>query len=338
MPVRAFVGVVVVSLALTAAVGCSSPSDEADETGPAPGTTETGPAPETTETASPTIPAADSPRIAAFAAPFAETPDVVVGRGDDADDVAIHPSGFVIGVSKHADGGLEVYDLDADRLQWLQLGETNNVDLRGSTVVSSNRSDDAVDVLAFDGGSLVYERSFPVPFEPYGICLYRDTVVVTANGEGRVEQYSLAGERLRRFGDITSQAEGCVADDERGLLYVAEEERGIWRFDADADAGPTGTLVDGVGPHLEEDIEGLTLAGPFLIASSQGDATYAVYRDDEFVASFRIRATAEVDEASGTDGLAADAGLDLLVVHDAENADGRSSNYKYVRLSDVFRR
>ena len=344
MPVGAFAGMVVVALALTAAVGCASPSDGADENGPAPGTTERGPAPETTETeplpetTSPTIPEDDPSRIAATAAPFAETPDLVVGRGDDADDVAIHPNGFVIGVSKHSDGGLEVYDVNGDRLQWLQLGETNNVDLRGSTVVSSNRSDDAIDILAFNGGNLVHERSFPVPFEPYGICLYRDTVVVTANGEGRVEQYSLAGESLRRFGDIRSQAEGCVADDERGLLYVAEEERGIWRFEADADAGRMGTLVDRVGPHLDSDIEGLTLAGPFLIASSQGDSTYAVYRDDEFVASFRIPASAEGEEVSGTDGVAADAQLDLLVVHDAENAGGRSSNYKYLRMSDVFRR
>ncbi|MGH3092442.1 MAG: phytase, partial [Gaiellaceae bacterium] len=197
--------------------------------------------------------------------------------------------------------------------------------------------DDAVDILAFEGGRLEHERSFSVPFEPYGICLYRDTVVVTANEGQRVEQYSLAGRSLRRLDSITSQSEGCVADEERGVLYVAEEDRGIWRFDADPEASPAGTLVDRVGPRLDSDVEGLALAGPFLIASSQGDSTYAVYRDDEFVASFRIPETAEVDGADGTDGLAAEPGLDLLVVHDAENADGRSSNYKYVRLSDVFR-
>jgi 3-phytase len=299
-------------------------------TASAPGTTETS---ATTGTA----PSSDPVRVARAAAPFAETPDLVAGRGDDADDVAIHPRGFVVGTSKNGDGGLEVYDLEAARLQWLELGETNNVDLRGGTVVSSNRSDDAVDVLAFDEGGLDHERSFPVPFEPYGICLYRDTVIVTASDGDRVEQYSLAGRRLRRLGSITSQSEGCVADEDRGILYVAEEDRGIWRFDADPDASPTGVLVDGVGPHLDSDVEGLTLAGPFLIASSQGDSTYAVYRDDEFVASFRIPETAEVDGADGTDGLAAEPGLDLLVVHDAENKGGRSSNYKYVRLSDVFR-
>src|SRR5919106_5626532 len=345
MRARVRVGIVVLACVGLAAGGCSSSPDEADEiessptatgtpsspgTSSSPGTTDTS---ATTETA----PSPDPVQVARDAAPFAETPDLVAGRGDDADDVAIHPGGFVIGTSKNGDGGLEVYALAAARLQWLELGETNNVDLRGSTVVSSNRSDDAVDVLAFEGGRLEHERWFPVPFDPYGICLYRDTVVVTANDDQRVEQYSLAGRRLRRLASITSQSEGCVADEDRGILYVAEEDRGIWRFDADPGASPAGTLVDGVGPHLDSDVEGLTLAGPFLIASSQGDSTYAVYRDDEFVASFRIREAADVDGADGTDGLAAEPELDLLVVHDAENAGGRSSNYKYVRLSDVFR-
>jgi 3-phytase len=343
---RAAVGVVVIACLALAAGACSSSAGEAEETDPSPGatdttspgTSETSSSPGTTETSVTTTGAAPSvDSIAAGAAPFAETPDLMVGSGDDADDAAIHPSGFVIGTSKNDEGGLEVYDLEGARLQWLQLGQTNNVDLRGRTVVASNRSDDAVDVLALEGGRLEHVRSFPLPFEPYGICLYRDTVVVTAEGGERVEQYSLAGRSLRRLGSITSQSEGCVADEERGVIYVAEEERGIWRFDADPEASPTGALVDGVGPHLDSDVEGLTLAGPFLIVSSQGDSTFAVYRDDEYVASFRITEAAEIDGAEGTDGLAAEPRLDLLVVHDAENEDGRSSNYKYVRLGDVFR-
>ena len=92
--------------------------------------------------------------------PFAETPNLTIGSGDDADDMAIHPSGYVIGTNKNDQGGLELYDRKARRLQWLQLGETNNVDLRGSTVVSSNRSRDGVDVLSFKDGRLALVRSF----------------------------------------------------------------------------------------------------------------------------------------------------------------------------------
>lgn len=291
----------------------------------------------TTKAAPPAAPLLNPSRIAGGAAPFAETPDLVVGRGDEADDVAIHLDGYVIGVSKNEDGGLEVYDLAANRLQWLQLGETNNVDLRGNTVVSSNRSEERVDVLSFADGRLAYERSFPVPFDPYGICLYRDTVVVSANEAAHVEQYTLTGRHLRSFDDITSQSEGCVADEKRGLLYVAEEEKGIWKFDADPDARTNGTLIDGLGDHLEEDVEGLTMAEPFLIVSSQGNSTFAVYRRDTYVATFTIPETNEVDGATSTDGIAAEVGLDLLVVHDARNANGTTSNYKYVRLSDIFR-
>jgi myo-inositol-hexaphosphate 3-phosphohydrolase len=88
----------------------------------------------------------------------------VAGRGDDADDVAIHSSGYVIGTSKNDRGGLEVYDARARRRQWLQLGKTNNVDLRGSSVVASNRTRDAVDLLSFRRGRLALVRSFRLPY------------------------------------------------------------------------------------------------------------------------------------------------------------------------------
>lgn len=268
--------------------------------------------------------------------PFAETPSLTIGKGDDADDVAIHASGYVIGTNKNDEGGLEVYDRNGRRLQWLQLGRTNNVDLRGSTVVSTNRTRNGVDVLSFEGGRLVFLRSFPVAFEPYGICLSGETVIVTASGAGRVEQYSLTGKPLRRLSGIESQSEGCVADDVHGVIYVAEEERGIWRFRADAVATSAGTLIDTVQGNLAADVEGLTLVNGHLIASSQGDDRFAIYRGDEFVGSFRIADSGNTDGASGTDGIDANEVLNLLVVHDSENEGGESSNYKYVRLSELF--
>jgi 3-phytase len=268
--------------------------------------------------------------------PFAETPSLVAGSGDEADDVAIHPSGYVIGTSKNDRGGLEVYDSRARRRQWLQLGQTNNVDLRGTTVVASNRSRDRVDVLSFKAGRLALVRSFSVPYEPYGVCLYRKTVVVTANGEGRVEQYSLGGRLLRRLSGIRSQAEGCVADDRRSVLYVAEEDRGIWRFEAAPTAGRSGSLIDDVERNLEPDVEGLTLVGRHLIASSQGDSSFAVYRDDRFLRRFRIAASGSIDAVTGTDGLDASARLRLLVVHDEDNTGGETSNYKFVRLGRLL--
>jgi 3-phytase len=276
--------------------------------------------------------------LASTLAPFAETPDLVAGKGDDADDVAIHPSGYVIGTSKNRRGGLEVYDTDGRRVQWLPLGETNNVDLRGDLVVSSNRGRERIDVLAFRRGRVRLVRSIPVPFEPYGICMVGDTVVVTAGGTGRVEQYTLAGRRLRRLTGIAGQAEGCVADDAGNALYVGEEDRGIWRFPADPRGSRAGRLIDTVEGNLSADVEGLTFVRGRLIASSQGDSTFAVYRKDRLVATFRVVDGNGIDGASKTDGVDASAAVDLLVVHDNDNPGGESSNYKLVRLSALFGR
>lgn len=308
--------------------GCSSSQDR-DET-----EAQSGASSPSTSPAQPPQSRWDFPSVVR---PFAETPTLTIGRGDDADDVAIHASGYVIGTNKNDEGGLEVYDRNGRRLQWLQLGETNNVDLRGSTVISSNRTRNGVDVLSFKAGTLVLLRSFPVAFEPYGICLSADTVIVTASDAGRVEQYSLTGKPLRRLSGIESQSEGCVADDDDGVIYVAEEERGIWRFAADAAASSAGTLIDTVQGNLAADVEGLTLVKGHLIASSQGDDRFAIYRGDEFVGGFRIADSGSIDGASGTDGIDANEALNLLVVHDSENEGGESSNYKYVRLSELFR-
>jgi 3-phytase len=314
-------------LAAVSIAGCSS-SQDGDETEAQPAAS--------SPSASPAQPPQSRWDFPSVVRPFAETPSLANGTGDDADDVAIHPSGYVIGTDKSDEGGLEVYDRNGRRLQQLQLGKANNVDLRGSTVVASNRTRDGVDVLSFEGGRLVLLRSFTVAFEPYGICLSGETVVVTASGAGRVEQFSLTGEPLRRLSGIEGQSEGCVADEVRGVIYVAEEERGIWRFAADATATSAGTLIDTVQGNLAADVEGLTLVKGHLIASSQGDDRFAIYRDDKFVHSFRIAESGTIDRVSGTDGVDANEALDLLVVHDSENEGGESSNYKYVRLSELF--
>ncbi len=110
------------------------------------------------------------------------------------------------------------------------------------------------------------------------------------------------------FGSI---AEGCVADDRTGVLYVGDELRGIWKLGAEPDAGDQRELIAKVdGKDLVADIEGLTLApegkdGGFLIASIQGNNSYALFSlpDTKLVARFRILANAhkEIDEVTGTD-------------------------------------
>src|SRR3546814_14367613 len=66
--------------------------------------------------------------------------------------------------------------------------------------------------------------------------------------------------RLVRTLRLASQAEGCVADDRTGRLYVAEEDVGIWRFDASAAGSTEATAVAKVeGVRLFADVEGLAI-------------------------------------------------------------------------------
>jgi myo-inositol-hexaphosphate 3-phosphohydrolase len=282
----------------------------------------------------------DVSTFATTVAPFAETPALAVGTGDDADDPALHPSGYVIGANKDANGGLEVYDATGNRVQWLPLGRTNNVDLRGDVVVSSNRTLRTVDVLAFTSGRLELTRRFPVPFDPYGIGMFKDTVIVTGANDGPVHQYDLDGNLLAVLTGPASTAEGVLGLDGLGVAYVGEEKQGVWRFAVGADGRtlqPGGTLVIRVGENgLAADVEGLAYAQGHLIVSSQGNSTFKVYRNEGFVHTFTVAGGNGIDQTSGTDGIAADEALDLLVVHDHSNDGGTTSNYKYVRLSALF--
>lgn len=300
--------------------------------------------------------------------------------GDAADDPAVwvNPTdpaaSAVIGTDKQ--GGLLVYDLDGQQLQYLPVGEVNNVDVRPAgqglgdrpLVVTGNRSDDSLGVYELDPDTRqlrdVAAGRLAPGLEVYGSCLYSSAgtgrlFAFVTSKSGRVVQFELFddgsgrvdGEQVRAF-DLDSQIEGCVADDELGQLYVGEEDVGIWRYDAEPDAGDQRTAVAEVsrsGP-LVADVEGLTLAaGPdgtgYLIASSQGDDSYAVYRrdgDNEFVTSFRVVGGPDVDGAEDTDGLVAAAvplGPDfpagVLVVQDGEN-DGGDQNFKLVPLDRLL--
>lgn len=180
------------------------------------------------------------------------------------------------------------------------------------------------------------------------------------------------------------QAEGLVVDAAKGTVYISQEDIGIWKvsasltgtprlvdrtaqfgvpavYDAAADECVPGEDPGYGGRHLTADSEGLTLfRGPsgrqYLVASSQGDYTYAVYdtsRGDRWAGSFRVAAGRTVDGSEETDGIAALARPlgpafphGVLVVQDGYNApapgaaddgDRTDTNYKITDLSDVMR-
>jgi 3-phytase len=297
-------------------------------------------------------------------------------RGDAADDAAIwvhprDPARSVI-VATDKKGGIVVYDLAGRELQYREGGRMNNVDLRCgfrvgrgriTLVAATERRANVVALFRLDERSRRLVELDTSAIEPdlrvYGLCLHRSArtgaidVIVTGE-DGELEQWQvisdargrIATRRVRRI-EIGSQAEGCVADDRLGYLYVGEEDEGIWKYGADADSGTLRSLVDSTdGGHIRSDVEGLTLLyGPgdtgYLVASSQGDSSFSVYERagaNRFAGSFRVVPRGAIDGAEDTDGIdgvavplppAFPAGL--LVIQDGENAGGRQ-NFKLVRL------
>lgn len=279
-------------------------------------------------------------------APVAET--VPVGSfGDAADDPAIwaHPTdpakSLIIGTDKQA--GLYVYDMQGKVRQFLPDGKMNNVDLRKgfllggrevTLVTASNRTAKSIAIYALDDdtGNLVEVADGLQPTgmqDPYGLCMYRSArtgdIYVFINGDDTLKkQWRLvdAGNgrvraQLVRELVFDSQTEGCVADDDAGMLYVGEEDVGLWALPAEPDAGDGKTIVDRVesNPALKDDIEGVGLydlggGRGYLVVSSQGNNTYAVYRregDREYLGSFAVVG----DPVRGIDGISETDGLDV---------------------------
>lgn len=329
------------------------------------------------------------PRVAArsdmpFVHPLAETAPVETD-GDSADDPAIwvdrnNPSrSIIIGTQKQS--GLYVYDLSGAVLQFLPDGRMNNVDLRDgfqlgnqsvSIVAASNRTTDSISLYRIDPATrrlidVADNRQDTGMLDPYGLCMYRSArtgkhYVFVNEGTGAMRQWELidAGngrirtQMVREF-RFESQPEGCVADDETGVLYVGEEDVGLWRLGAEPDAGDARRSVATVETNsaLKDDIEGVGLytlpdGRGYLVVSSQGNNTYAVFRregDNEYIGSFAVLA----DSARGIDGSSETDGLEVLsanlggpysggifVAQDGRNiAPQENQNFKLVPWSAI---
>lgn len=307
-------------------------------------------------------------------APASVETDPVPHAGDAADDACtwVHPSdaadSLIIATDKK--GGLAAYGLDGKQIQYIADGNMNNVDIRYGfpiagrqfdLAVASNRSNDTLAVYAIDPTSRVLRSIASVPTgmkSVYGMCMYRSTKTneyfVFLNSEaGDVQQWELKGAadakvtaRLVRSFSVGGKTEGCVADDDTGSFYIAEETNGIWRYSAEPESGTEREQVDGVKPngHLSPDVEGLTIyygrgTAGYLIASSQGDSTYAVYAregNNRYLGSFRITASAVIDAVTGTDGIDVQSTVlgphfphGVFIAQDDEN-DGANQNFKLV--------
>lgn len=323
--------------------------------------------------------------------PAAAQTDEVESTGDAADDPAIwvHPHeperSLIIATDKKK--GLLVFDLNGKIVQRLDEGRVNNVDLRPGmrfpqghfdVLAASHRDERSVRFYLIDPveGRLTPAGRTLLPDEfdePMGLTMHLDPrtgrhCAFVGDKVGRVAMLLLepdpgAGHtlmvrsRLARVLQFDSEVEGMVVDDDRGVLYAAEEKVGIWRLPIDPlDSAPP-VLIDRVGMgRLVADVEGLAIhrgddGRGFLIASSQGDSTFAVYdlRDDNpYVFSFRVvGSSAEshadiidpVDETDGIDAVSQSLGArfpgGLLVVQDGIRPSHHRQNFKLVRWRDI---
>ncbi|MFE5975961.1 phytase [Streptomyces sp. NPDC056460] len=177
------------------------------------------------------------------------------------------------------------------------------------------------------------------------------------------------------------QVEGMVVDPADGTLYAGQEDVGIWRLRADLTGTPK--LLDKVreygvpgvydeeteecapgadpgygGTRISSDVEGLTLVTEadgdgYLLASSQGDNTFAAYDREiadrnAYEGGFRVvPAGGTLDGSEECDGAAAlNAPLGakypngLLVVQDGHDAPGDgdrpATDFKFVDLGTVL--
>ncbi|QSX34242.1 phytase [Shewanella avicenniae] len=306
----------------------------------------------------------------------AETP-AADRTGDVMDDPAIwvntvNPQQSRI-LGTHKKDGLYVYDLNAKQVARFGDGKLNNVDVRdgfpfnGETIglaAASKREDNS---LMFYGihqnGDVFRIGKQPSDLDPiYGLCMGKidDKFYVFANDKtGRIDQYlisasngELTSKRVRRL-TVTSQPEGCAVDDERGRLFVGEEDVAVWTADAHQDASTTLSKVAEIGDALVADIEGMEITSgdkPLLIVSSQGNDSYAVF---DGIAPYQYRGSFRVglDALSGIDGVSETDGLDvvstpvgsqypngLLVLQDGRNRlPDEAQNFKYVDWNTVLK-
>lgn len=337
-----------------------------------------------TQTATVTCSAPVDPVVRVF--PTIETTPVP-DTGDAADDPAIwvNPAdaaqSLIIGTDKQAGGGLGVYGLDGVQLQYVPFGKLNNVDLRDgfvlggvptTLVTAGNRSDNTIAIFKLDAATRTLSDAAArkiTTLTTYGSCMYKSPVsgkfyYFVDSKEGNIEQWELfdnAGKvdavKVRDLHQLSSQPEACAVDDEAKALFVGEEAKGVWKFDAEPNvtsgAGWEGVLIASTDPggHLVRDVEGVAISktgatSGYIYVSNQGESTYSVFTREaphSYVKTFRIeRGAACVDGVTGSDGIEA-SGANLgpafpngvFVTQDDSN-DGSNQNFKLVPLQQIL--
>ncbi|RYV01496.1 phytase [Shewanella sp. OPT22] len=297
--------------------------------------------------------------------------------GDTMDDPAIwvnktSPADSLI-LGAHKRWGLLVFDMQGNQVQSIGTGRINNIDLRQNLLINGETKSIAIASLR-DGDKLaVYEitqKGHVIQTavldthlnDIYGMCLYKDDSQLYAfanEKSGKTIQYRVnldTQTSITKVRELSapSQVEGCVANDQTGELFVGEEDQGVWKYDANAQASSKGEMIIKVGGPLVDDVEGLDLYHgqdkSYLVVSSQGNDSYILYNSEapyQFVTQFRIGTNFDkgIDGSSETDGLAVTSmpvgdgpwSQGMLVVQDGRNRmPDANQDFKWIPWSSIF--
>ncbi len=253
-----------------------------------------------------------------------------------ADGVAIwvHPTdrsqSLIIGADPSK--GLGTFDLRGELVEVVNFGGggAGEVDVRYNfplngekipIVVSGNNKKNTIRIFRVNSATRLLEEitgtRAALGINAYGCCLYRSSktekyYVFVTSREGLIEQWELFdngkgkvdARRVRAINILdgsqpgeSPKTEACVADDELGWVYMAQEvECNIWRYGAEPDQGSQRKLMDHAKIGAKDNVEGLAVyhAGKgagYLVASIQGSWKYKVYdraNDNRYIGTFDL--------------------------------------------------
>jgi 3-phytase len=294
-----------------------------------------------------------------------ETDPVGTGRADAADDPAIwvdpaNPNrALIIATDKKA--GIHVYDLAGKDIAFIGGGLVNNVDVAGNIVAASDRNDGVnahIALFRLDPATATLTslgRAAAGTGEAYGFCLkktapgeHMTAALIIKDGTVRVGTLAVDGAApsftVQWEHKIPTQSEGCVFDGD--TLYVGEEDAGIWRLTQKGAAADAAMVAPVDNQRLVADVEGLATIDHkgqrYLLASSQGDNAYAVFKlpSMDYVGRFAV-AAGQFGATSETDGIEAASGHfgpaypdGLFLAQDGDNAP-KAQNFKLLRWDHI---
>lgn len=255
----------------------------------------------------------------------------------DQDDMCvwIHPTDKALSTiitSDKAANKLFVYDLEGNLLQTVDIAGQlpGNIDIRYNFPLEGVPTD----IIGYNrrsGSTLVFYKMDRTTRQlspagnfssgsNYGFCLYQSPVTqkfyaFSSSQSSDIRQYEIndddndgviEGSLVRQLDNGSAETEGMVADDETGMLYAANENAGIYKYDAEPGGSTTGEMIAPTGSNgLQADVEGVAIyytsnGEGYLIASSQGNDDFIVF---ERQAPHNYVKTVQVSGVGSTDGI-----------------------------------